>query len=348
MNQPLTKLRPLVGATFAVLLSAAALPGSLPSKQVMTVKGAVMPHELGSVLPHEHILVDFGGAATAGPHRYDFEEVYDFALPHLLKAKEAGVQTLIECTPAYIGRDVRLFRKLSDATGLNIITNTGYYGAGKDRFIPEHAYSESAKQIAKRWIDEWTNGIDGTDIRPGFIKTAFDSGPASEIDLKLFRAAALAHLQTGLTIATHTGGNTEAVETQLAILEEYGISPAAWIWVHAQNVELFEDLLPALEAGAWVSLDGVSESSLQKHLDLTLAARDAGFLPQMMISHDAGWYRIGEPDGSPEKFRPYTTVHEKLIPMLKDAGLTQAEIDQLHQSNPQRAFSVLVRTDADR
>jgi len=306
----------------------------------MTVTGSVDPAKLGSILPHEHIMVDFGGAAVAGPHRYDADDVFAFSLPHLRSAKEAGLSTLIECTPAFLGRDVQLLKRLSLASGLRIITNTGYYGAGNDKYIPESAYQENAEQIAARWIAEWENGIDKTDIRPGFIKTAFDRGPPSAIDLKLFQAAALAHLKTGLPIATHTGGNLEAVAAQIAILKQNAIPPVSWIWVHAQNVESFEDLLPALEFGSWISLDGVRKKTLQKHIDLIVAAKTAGYLSQILVSHDAGWYRVGETDGGPDKFRDYSMVHETLLPRLKTAGLTTEQIQKLHTANPQRAFSI--------
>ncbi len=77
---------------------------------------------------------------------------------------------------------------------MNIITNTGYYGAAGDKYIPKHAYSESAEELASRWINEWKNGIGSTGIKPGFIKIGVDDGPLSDIDKKLVEAAALTHL----------------------------------------------------------------------------------------------------------------------------------------------------------
>jgi phosphotriesterase-related protein len=118
--------------------------------------------------------------------------------------KALGCRALFDCTAAYFGRDVRLLRKVSEQTGLHIITNTGYYGAANDRYVPPHAFEETAEQLAGRWVKEWKEGIDGTGIRPGFVKLAVDAGPLSEIDAKLLRAGALTHLATGLTLAVHT------------------------------------------------------------------------------------------------------------------------------------------------
>ena len=158
-----------------------------------TVLGPENPPRLGRVLMHEHVLVDFVGAEKIAPGRYDSTEVFQIALPHLQKLKSVGCNTLVECTPAYLGRDPALLRRLAKAAGLTLITNTGLYGAANDRYVPRYAFNETAEQLAARWIAEFRNGIDRTDIRPGIIKIGVDSGPLSAIDAKLVSAAALTH-----------------------------------------------------------------------------------------------------------------------------------------------------------
>jgi phosphotriesterase-related protein len=56
--------------------------------------------------------------------------------------------------PVYLGRDPRVLRQCAKASGLNIFTTTGYYCAVKQKFLPPHAYTETAEQLAARWIDE--------------------------------------------------------------------------------------------------------------------------------------------------------------------------------------------------
>jgi len=75
-------------------------------------------------------------------------------VPYLLKIKKLGYKTLVECTPAYLGRDPELMKILSEKSGIQIITNTGYYSAVGGKFIPEHGFAETAEQLAARWIDE--------------------------------------------------------------------------------------------------------------------------------------------------------------------------------------------------
>ena len=185
---------------------------------VMTVRGAVSPALLGPFLPHEHVMSSFG-ATEEQAAAYDRESVYRAVSPYLTKVYGLGCRTIADCTAAYFGRDPILLKQLSEKTGLHLLTNTGYYGAANDRYVPQHAYEESPEQLADRWIGEWRDGIGETEIRPGFLKIGVDKGPLSDIDAKIVRAAAIAHLETGLTVAVHTGGNPEAVNQQLTILK---------------------------------------------------------------------------------------------------------------------------------
>ena len=82
-------------------------------------------------------------------------------------------------------------------SGLHILTNTGYYGAANDKHLPAHAFAETAEQLAARWMREAKRGIDGTAIKPAFMKIGVDGAPLSAIDAKLVRAAALTTARPG-------------------------------------------------------------------------------------------------------------------------------------------------------
>ena len=122
------------------------------------------------------------------PSRYDADAAFRKALPFLERVHQLGGRTLVECTPAFLGRDVRLLERLSAASGLHILTNTGYYGAVNDKFLPPHAFTENADQLAARWIAEARDGIEGTGIRPAFMKIGVDAGPLSAVDETLVPA----------------------------------------------------------------------------------------------------------------------------------------------------------------
>jgi phosphotriesterase-related protein len=308
--------------------------------RVMTVRGPIPPEEMGPTLPHEHVLVDFVGARAASRDRSDADEVYRDALPHLRRIRDQGIRTLVDCTPAYLGRDPALLRRLSESSGLNILTPTGYYGAGRGKYLPDHARTESADELASRWLREWRDGIEGTGIRPGFIKLGADAGLLPEVHRKLVNAAARTHFASGLTIAAHSGDGVAAMGA-LEVLHQDGLDGSAFIWVHA-NAEADKRLhARAAEAGAWVEFDGIGPTQIDRHVDLVRSMKEAGHLGRVLLSHDAGWYHVGEPGGG--AFRPYDTLMAEFVPALRAAGLSEAEVRRLTVDNPRAAFAVRVR-----
>jgi len=309
-------------------------------QEIMTVNGWMAADKMGFALTHEHILVDFIGADKIDPSRYNADEVFRIALPELLAVKERGCQSLMECTPAWLGRDVKLLKRLSQASGLNILTNTGYYGAAGEKYLPAHAYTETAEQIAARWIAEWENGIDDSGIKPGFIKSGVDKYPLSAVQQKMIEAAALTHLATGLSIGIHTGDGRAAME-ELRIIESKGIGAAAWIWIHAQNEQNRELHIHAAKSGGWVSFDGVNPESISSCLSFLKDMKKENLLEHVLLSHDAGWYHVGEPNGG--NYNAYNTISDKLIPFLKENSFTEKEIKLLFFTNPAKAFTVKVR-----
>jgi phosphotriesterase-related protein len=313
------------------------LAGATPSGTIHTVRGPIDAGEIGVTLVHEHVLVDFAGAEKVSRSRYDPDEAFRVILPSLQDLQKRGCRTLFECTPAYLGRDPLLLRRLSEASGLHIVTNTGYYGAARDSAVPRHAYAESARQLAARWTAEHRGGIAGTGIRPGFLKIGVDAGPLSEIDRKLVEAGALCHLDTGLTLAVHTGDGTAAAEI-VSVLKRLGVSPEAYVWVHAQDEKDPATRAWSAQEGAWVELDGVGPESLDAHVEAVVDLFRRDRLDRVLVSQDAGWYHVGEPGGG--RYRPHTFLFDTFVPALRARGLGEADVRRLLVDNPAAAFAI--------
>ena len=314
-----------------------AFPKTGNQKIIMSVTGAIDPEDTGNILTHEHILVDFIGADKTGYDRWNREDVAGVVGPYIDEVKKFGCKTIFECTPAYIGRDPIMLQLIAERMQINLITNTGLYGATDNKFIPEYAYKESGRQLSKRWINEWENGIEDTGIKPGFIKIGVNSGPLSDLHKKLVLAAALTHKNTGLTIAAHTGPAITAFE-ELDILKKEGVRPDAFIWVHAQVEKDWANHLKAAEMGAWVSLDGVNTNNIEEYVKMITHLRDNGGFHRVLISHDAGWYSPGELNGG--DFRGFSAVFNQLVPALINSDFTMKEIDQLLKINPRKAYLI--------
>jgi len=290
-------------------------------------------------LSHEHILVDFIGADSIRSDRWNDALVIREISPYLEELKGFNVSYFVDATPNYLGRDVMLLQKIADQTGLRIVTNTGLYGVRNDKYIPAFAREMTAENLSAIWTKEFEEGIDGTAVKPGFIKIGIDNrAMLSEMHRKLVKAAALTHLTTGLTIASHTG-KAEGLWPQLAILKEAGVSPEAFIWVHAQNENNHENYLKAAQMGCWISLDGVGWEQ-EKHVAKILYAKENGILDKILISHDAGWY---DPGKEIQNIKAFTNIFRKLYPELKSKGFTEEEFKMVVSVNPAKAYGIRMR-----
>ena len=290
-------------------------------------------------LTHEHILVDFIGADSIDPKRWNHDTVLSTLLKHLEETRSHNVKYFVDATPAYLGRDVLLLEKIAKETGLTIITNTGFYGAVNNKYIPSFVNEETPEEIAEIWINEYRNGIDGTSIKPGFIKISVDAADTLDaIDQKLVKAAAITHLQTGLTIVSHTGP-AKALWPQLKIIKEMNVLPGAFVWVHAQNENDNNNYLLAAQEGCWISLDGLGWD-VEKHLEKLVFAKEHTILDKILISHDAGWY---DPQKQTQTVKPYTNIFKELYPLLMSRGFSKQDFDLLMSNNPSEAFSIRIR-----
>ena len=176
------------------------------------------------------------------------------------------------------------------------------------------------------------------------MKIGVDKGPLSEIDRKLIVAAARCHLQSGLTIAS-TPAMAPPPSDILATLGKEGVSPSAFIWVHAQNESdrACTSRRPRRGPG-WSSTASVLRRSTA-HVEPS--GHDArGHLGRVLVSHDAGWYHVGEPGGG--EYRGYTFLFDVFLPALRKGGISEAQIRQLLVENPARALTVAVRPTSSR
>lgn len=324
---------PLVILSFLVALES---NGQSIQAKIETVTGEVSSENIGFTLVHEHIMSNFG-ADPSEIDSYDEDKLFKQVLPYLKSLKESGVETIVDCTTAYFGRRVDLLKTISEASGVKIITNTGFYGAAADKYVPEFARTASTSELAAVWISEFEEGISVTEIKPGFIKLAFDDGIPSELDLKLFEAGIITHLATGLTIAVHTGDNPQAVKAQIALLEKYNVNLSAWIWVHASKSSDIGYLTEIASKGAWISLDGVNKDNITSYVEMLKVFKSKKLLDRVLLSHDGNGYPRGG------AIRPFEAISNSLIPTLIKNGFSDSEINQLVVVNPGNAFSVRVR-----
>jgi predicted metal-dependent phosphotriesterase family hydrolase len=310
----------------------------------MTVNGKMPSVRLSKALIHEHVVTNFIGADSVKIPAHDAPRDVSQFLKYFKALKERGVNLVFECTPAFIGRDVSLLQKVSSASGVEIVTNTGWYSAVDKKYLPAYAYTEDEIAISGRWMNEALHGIEGTAIKPGFIKLGVDKGELDSTEAKLLRAAVIVSKRTGLTIAVHTG-DYAAAKSEYEILIRENHKPDKLVWVHAQNAS-DEERRTLAAKGVYISLDGVSEKNLDEYIQKVLFLKRYNLLSRVLISHDDGWSVLS--NGSYESLEvfgngnstPYTTIFGKFVPMLLDSGVTQQEVDMIFRENVIKCFAI--------
>ncbi|MCA0454651.1 MAG: esterase [Chloroflexi bacterium] len=305
-----------------------------------TLKGDIPTEKLGFILPHEHLFVDLRGPLAPGHGEGEPEVVGQLVKPYLDAIQAKGVTAFVDCAPLGVGRNIRAMRHVASLTPIHIVVPTGVY---KEGFIPTNWLDISAEALAEHWISEITDGIEGTDSKAGFIKTALvDDGPKA-IEARNLRAAAIASQATGAIIGSHTIGGRAARE-EMDILEAAGQNLNRFIWIHTQTEPDTSIHIEAAKRGAWVEFDaiGANPELDGKMLDYTVNMLDVGYGAQVLLSHDAGWYEVGSPGGvpQPQGYRGYTALMDTFLPALRERGATDADIHLLTVTNPARAFGI--------
>jgi phosphotriesterase-related protein len=306
---------------------------------VRTVGGDIPTESLGLILPHEHLFVDLRGPLTPGYGQGDPQEVAALVKPHLEAAQASGVTALVECSTLGVWRNVQVLAHLAALTPIHIIAPTGVY---REAFVPPHMRDLSAEQFAANWITDLTRGMDGTDIRAGWIKIAMSDDGPTPLEARILQAAAQASSHTGAVVGSHTIGGRAAREA-LDILESNSMDMNRFIWIHTQSEPDISIHLEAAKRGVYVEYDaiGAPYQSQEAMVDAVIAVLEAGYGDQILLSHDAGWYEPGQPGGIPKDgYRGYTALIESFLPALRARGVSEADITRLTVTNPARAFTM--------
>ncbi|MDH7485880.1 MAG: esterase [Anaerolineae bacterium] len=309
--------------------------------EIQTVTGPVAVEALGLILPHEHLFTDLRGPLAPGYAQADPERVAQVMAPHLKAAHAAGVTALVECSTVGVGRNVAVLRRLAQASPLYLIAPTGVY---REAFIPPALREMDAQALAERWMGELMEGIEGSDVRAGFIKLAVSDDGPTPLEVRNLRAAAQASLQTGAVIASHTASGALA-RHQMDLLEAEGLDLRRFIWVHANLEPDTACHLEAARRGAYVEFDAVGAAWQPQAtlVEYTLALIEAGYAEHILLSHDAGWYNPASPDGQPEGgIRGYTALVEDFLPALRARGVTDELLHLITVVNPAHAFALAV------
>jgi phosphotriesterase-related protein len=303
---------------------------------LITTLGPKSSHELGMILPHEHVFVDLRTWNTPDYAQAEVESVLRLMAPEITRAQAAGVTAIVECSTVGVGRRADIDRAVSEATGLPLLVPTGIY---REPWIPDWAQAASESELAEWMLKELQGEIEDSRVQAGWIKLSAGDEGITPSETKILRAAAAAGRATNAVIGSHTIRG-RVVRDQLDILEAMSYAPRRFIWIHTQAEPDFALHLEMARRGAWLEYDSIGnpEWVSEEHiLQDILRLLDAGLGDHLLLSHDRGWYDPALPGGGTPK--PYTYLAEQFLPKLRQAGVDEAAIRQLTHTNPFRAFA---------
>jgi phosphotriesterase-related protein len=302
------------------------------------VLGQIDVDELGLILPHEHLLTDLRTPDQPGQGEADPADVVRVMGPYLDAAWEAGVSALVECTPPGVGRNPAAIQALAQSTPVSIVLPTGLY---RQQWIPRRMLALSDAELTGWMVGEIVDGIRGSGVKAGFIKMGVSDEAITEDEARNLRAAARAAVATGVLVAGHTGGTLSGPHAlaELDILASEGLPGEQFNWVHAQHADVRFHKRAAAR-GAYVGFDNMSHDEEDRYVRLVLDALDAGLADHILLSHDHGWYRPGEPDGGASQVRGFTYLVRGFLPRLRREGVSEELLARMTEANPKRAFRV--------
>jgi phosphotriesterase-related protein len=310
---------------------------------VETVRGPVETSQLGPTLPHEHVFVlqpealqNYGH--VWGASYWDEDLRVRDAIEKLRAVRDAGIETLIDPTAPGLGRCIPRIQRINAEVDLNIVVATGVYAFLE---LPNFLHYRRAEAIAELLVRELRQGIDDTGVRAGFLKCAVEEhGLVGDIP-KILDAVAIAARETGAPVMVHTNARAGTGTLALEALTSRGIDPVRIVVAHAGDSNDLPYLRAIADTGAILGFDRFNIPHFNPDDDrirTLLALLEDGYGDRIHLSHDGACFydfMVGDPNFADE--RPdYLHLSTKILPVLREHGVTDAQLDELTIANPRR------------
>jgi phosphotriesterase-related protein len=315
-----------------------------------TVTGPVAGDALGMTLIHEHFL--FGhpgwyGDMTMAP--FDRGACIRAGLAMAAQVQGRGVRTIVDPTPNETGRDPEVLKEIAERCGLNIICATGYYYERESApayFKFRKSLGGGQSEIYEMFKRETGDGIGRTGIRAGVIKLASSRDSITPYEQMFFKAAARVCREDGVPILTHTQEGQQGPEQAELLLGEG--APAGRVMIgHICGSTNMDYLLRVLEQGVFIGFDRFGVEGLagapadSRRIACLLGLMAMGYERQIMIAHDFVNYWLGRAGTGEAVMRVAknwhpTHIFQDIIPVLKQAGITDGQLRTLLAENTRR------------
>jgi phosphotriesterase-related protein len=283
--------------------------------------------------------------AEQWPERYDAQAELDAALEAVRAAASRGVQTIVDPTAMFGGRDVRFMKRIADETNVRVVPCTGIYSYG---YLPHYFENRDEDAMAEHFIADIERGIQGTEIKAAFLKCAADAAGVTANVEKIHRAVARASVQTGTPIMAHSMPAVATGPRQVEIFEQEGVDLARVQIAHCGDTDDLGYIESLLERGVYVGLDRYGLEMflpIDKRIATAAELLRRGHGNRLLISQDfcatIDWFpaQAAETFQSSGAIRNWsmTLVFDEVVPALREQGVLDDEVfETLFVSNPAR------------
>jgi phosphotriesterase-related protein len=310
---------------------------------VDSVTGPVDLDELGTTLIHEHFRATDEAGRFQFPHLYDEQADWDAAMADANAVTGHGVKTVVEPSAMFLHRDVSFSKRVAEESGLQVIVATGVYTYD---YLPQFLQNRDEDGIAAIFVHEIENGIQGTEIKPAFIKCAADEPGLTPNVEKVHRAAARASVQSGLPIMAHSRPASGTGPEQMRLFSEEGVDPAKVQIAHTGDTDDLDYIEKLLDTGCWIGMDRYGLDLFlptEPRNETVLALLERGYADRMFLSQDycssIDWFPAEVQQYLKENEVPkwsMTFLFEEVIPELEERGMTGDQLKTMLEENPKR------------
>lgn len=303
---------------------------------VPAVCGRIAPGDLGRVLAHEHVICSSAEFRLAFGRKWlPREKVVDCAVARLKYVKERhGVGTVVDGTIPALGRDLDLLKEVSEKSGVHIVATTGFY-----HYSSLTIQTLDPRTLAEMFIDEVAeHGV-------GQLKCAVDAGGVQPHHRRAFECLAIVQKATNLPLYVHTYAQEKNGLAILDAFRELGIPPDRVVLGHTADTDDVAYMRELLSRGVRLSIDRIYTTWFKgKAASLTALIKE-GFGGRLLLSHDVtlAWDSNVHGRGRPVE-KSWGHVHsfdnclgvvfEKVLPILRANGISDAQIDRMLVTNP--------------
>jgi len=321
---------------------------------VDTVRGPVAVDQLGPTLVHEHLIsisAEFEKFYPELAWAGEREQRVASVTAALQAVRERGITTILDCTAFFHGRDMDFVRDVNDQVDLNIIVSTGIYTFD---FLPYHLSHRAPTSVAddvltQMFLRDLTVGIGDSGVKAQSIKVATDTAGITPNNERILRAAGYASAQTGAPITAHThpaDGNGDRI---LEIFDEQGADLRTVVVAHSGDSTDLAYLRKLADTGAVLGYDRFGlympgTATLEERVSAVATLCSEGYADRIGLSHDTVLYSDWGPPGLAQQYFPTwvpTHVSDVVLPALKQAGISDDDIDTMLVATPARLFSGL-------